>query len=684
MKIFELHFNSKDKEDTIFDSFCYEPENVYEKKLGALFLVGELKNTMPKNLGFLDNLAKAIKEKYYNLSLKPPEKAFSETLKATNEFLAALARSGNVSWLGNLNFAILSLKNYNLNFTKVGNLKILLLRDGQINDIGKNLDFQQAPEPLKIFSNIVSGKMTKNDKIMVLTKEVFEFFSNRNLIKEISKKDFDEKKLKEISKKNEKEFKDLSGVFLLVQLRPEVQPKYVLTFKKEPDSLLSWIVVPIQNLWPKIKERIKLPSFQTIKRVLPTLKNLLKRIKFPKISFAIPKILPKTLPKITFPKFSFPFKFSKEKLILKQPSFKKKISLVLFLILILVIGFFVFKGEREEKINKAREVLEKVEEKDLDAQNLLILKEEGKANSLYQEAWNLLLPQIKTGAPLQKQALSLKSSIESNLYSLNKLEFDPVLNLVFEFKPKDINFIPQKMIILNENLYFFNPFSLNIYKLNIKEKTGKILQTSQAIKMGTVLNDSALFFLDDKEDSPLLTYFENETLLSKSLTPPSDGFNFDDLASFKSNIYFLDTESGAVIKYSQPTSQDSSLPQDWLSPQTKKPVQAKAMALDGSVWILNKSSEISRYYSGSFQETLSINLFPFLEKPTKIWTLSSLPYLYVLEPLNERIIILNKQGQIFKQFQSQKLDNLLDFAVSENGKTIYLLNDFEVYQLSIE
>ena len=62
MQIFELHFNPKLKEEQIFDSFVYEPENVYEKRLGSIYMVAELQNALPQNLKFLDELAKVIKK----------------------------------------------------------------------------------------------------------------------------------------------------------------------------------------------------------------------------------------------------------------------------------------------------------------------------------------------------------------------------------------------------------------------------------------------------------------------------------------------------------------------------------------------------------------------------------------------------------------------------------------------
>jgi len=195
MQLFEFHFNPKLKEDYFFDSFVYEPENAYEKKLGSLYLAGDLQNALPFNSKFLDNLAQIIKKNYYNswgqfpqTGTVPIEKALSESLKKANDFLAEEVKKENVSWLGNLNFAVLSIKDLNLCFTKTGNLKILLIRGGQIIDIGKNLDLQEIePYPLKIFFNVVSGKLIQNDTILVLTKKIFDFFTQQNILDKISK-----------------------------------------------------------------------------------------------------------------------------------------------------------------------------------------------------------------------------------------------------------------------------------------------------------------------------------------------------------------------------------------------------------------------------------------------------------------------------------------------------------------
>ena len=650
MQVFEFYFNPKKApQDRIFDSFCYEPENIYEKKLGSLFMVGELRNVLPQNLKFLQNLAILLKRKYYSAPIRfSPEASLKESLRKSNEFFEEIAKSGDVSWLGNLNLAVISLTprqkpwwGTELNLTKVGDLKIFLLREGQIIDIEQKLKFEEIePYPLKIFGNIVSGKLAENDIILALTEEVFEFFKNQDLLNELSKiTPFNQKKLNELFNKRKEELLKISGICLLISLSKDYQPRTTLVLKEGLVKEFSF-------------KKVFNPIIKFLKRV----SRLRPKVKFPKIRISKIKI---------------------------SPTLKKNLILILVLIILLTIGFFIFKGEKEEHLKLAKKDLEEIIAKKNQAENFLIFKKEQQANILFQEAWNKILPQTKIGAPLREEALLLKKSIEENLFPLNKIKKIEDPEILFEFKPEEINLIPQKMLVFNSTLYFYNPFSSNLYQFELP-KGGVLLKTNGNLKLGTVLSDSILFF---SNPNILIQLFPQKGLdgsfQEKTIQLPSPDFSFDKLSSLKSSIYFLDTQSGEIVKYSEPKSKEVVSSQFWLNPKTKKPLGAKSMTIDGSFWILTKNNEIERYYAGFYKEALLLNFFPYLENPTKIWTTSNLPYLYLLEPGQNRLIILIKGGEIVKQFQSEKFDNLLDFSVSQDGKTIYLLNGLKVYRLSL-
>jgi hypothetical protein len=299
MKVFQFYFNPRLKEDLIFDSFCFEPENIYEKRLGYLYIVGILKNALPKNYNFLEKISKFIRNEFYKKTLSKPEKALKDTLKETNEYLERIIKSGDVSWLGNLSLAILNLKNFELNFTKIGEIKIHLIRGNKIIDIDKKLKLQDIePHPLKIFGNVVSGKLIENDLLMVLTKEVFDFFQDENLIQKIKEFSlFNEKEFKRILDGKKEKFSQIKGIAFFISLSKEASKQ-----KKE--------IVTSKNL-----KEFSLNEFLSF--VLKTKNKNLKIFSFSEIFFQLKKHI---------------------LLILRN----KKILLVLSFIFLLIIGYLLF------------------------------------------------------------------------------------------------------------------------------------------------------------------------------------------------------------------------------------------------------------------------------------------------------------------------------------------------------
>jgi hypothetical protein len=272
MEVFELHFKKKTEEDLDLDSFCYEPENIYERRLGSLYLVGELKNALPQNEKLIHKIAQTIKAKFYALPINSFDKSFEESLKAANNFLTEEVKEDNVSWLGNLNLAIIAVKNFDINFSKVGNIKILLLRKGQINDIGERLKFQEIePYPLKIFSNIATGKLIQDDQIMILTEEAYQAFSiETQLVNDIAQIPVEDKSyarnLKRVLKQKEKILAQISGICLLITITPELLPKREFLFEKEtPVFTISQIFKPFTD---RIKNLVKNTKKITSKKTM--------------------------------------------------------------------------------------------------------------------------------------------------------------------------------------------------------------------------------------------------------------------------------------------------------------------------------------------------------------------------------------------------------------------------------
>ena len=195
--------------------------------------------------------------------------------------MAEEVKKENVRWLGNLNLALLSIKDFNLIFSKTGDSKILLIRQGEIIDLGQNLNLQEIePYPLKIFFNIVSGKLIPNDIVLVFTKEVFDFFVKQNLLDKISQtKEINRKKIKEIIPSrlfSKDQGSKVSGICFLALLEEESIDKDKLppdrnldnrtreTIYEEKEKFsLSQVFSPLIKPIEKIK---KLPSHLSLKK----------------------------------------------------------------------------------------------------------------------------------------------------------------------------------------------------------------------------------------------------------------------------------------------------------------------------------------------------------------------------------------------------------------------------------
>jgi serine/threonine protein phosphatase PrpC len=283
-----------------------------------------------------------IKQKYYTISFNSQEKAILEGLKKANEFLEEEVKKDNIHWLGNLSFSLISInplrknkfskeiKNFDLFFTKTGDIKILLLRNGQIIDIGKNLQLSEEiePYPLKVFSNIASGKLNINDILLITTEDLYDFFSKDKIIEKIAKNtNLNEDKINQIFSfySSDKNNKEIFGVCLLIILNQEktfANKSKIFARKKQN----SFYLYHFEKIYEFIKNFSFISYFSTkkTKRNKNQIKNKKERKSFNNL-------------------FSLPFVLNPFNIINKNSQIRKIIILFLMLVIIMILGFWVFR-----------------------------------------------------------------------------------------------------------------------------------------------------------------------------------------------------------------------------------------------------------------------------------------------------------------------------------------------------
>ncbi|MBU4023078.1 hypothetical protein KJ591_01795 [Patescibacteria group bacterium] len=241
MQVFDYHLNPKLRKDINFKSFYFKPEVKDEEKLGSLCIVGELTNFLSKDKKLLDQVAEKIKQAFYSNTDRNPESALNRALHNANQYLNSIIEKDGQTWLGNLHLAVININDHTINFSKSGDIRLLLLRHSEYTDIAENLEFQAShPESKKYFTNIATGQIAPEDKIIIITQNLNEFFETYLSNHLLGLKNFNHKNLNKLIKEKKEEMKDFSGVLLVLAIN-------VQQFK---GRLLKYF-------FPKIKIKIK-------------------------------------------------------------------------------------------------------------------------------------------------------------------------------------------------------------------------------------------------------------------------------------------------------------------------------------------------------------------------------------------------------------------------------------------
>lgn len=164
--------------------FSHIPENIARRELGSIFGVFKIDDTHKDNAFIVNFLVTELKKEYYANPVRGAEAAFEASLNRVNIALSELAKQGNLNWMESLESAVCAFdKNNTLHFSVTGSSAVLLFRNEILSIISKGLAPKKNENPLKTFCEISSGKLQKNDKIVITSQELFDVFPEQELVR---------------------------------------------------------------------------------------------------------------------------------------------------------------------------------------------------------------------------------------------------------------------------------------------------------------------------------------------------------------------------------------------------------------------------------------------------------------------------------------------------------------------
>lgn len=731
-------FTALPRNNSYFDILVSSPSPVQKRTLGKLIIISKLDSKIQtKNLVNIIN--ENIRSNYYSNLNANVEFAIESTLIDFNKKIKEIEKIEKIKdFSESFSSIIIIIRGNDIYFTEHGNTDVLLINKSKIINIG---DTNKASSNGRIFSDIVIGKIYKNNILLFATKSIFNYVSVDKIVNHIENSNI-ENTIQFIEKSLDAkgEVSDSLGIVIVGEdkiLTNENDSVYYNTAEnnktstKEVDNNEEALEAAIEestnnNLSPAINKsidvlnKIKTGFISSVKS--EKLKNILLKIKdfskniFNKIKAGFKKgfsvLLLKTstaiknLPETTAKKAQIikeiredikkePVKNRLNKTIEKAKYWfetlesSKKILFISLVALVFVL-IFIF---RIYQINKAVKTetseyqtsVDSIKSLHNEASSALMYNNVPKAQDLIAEA-EYLINKLKIDSNTRREnkdkLLTENKNILNKVFKITEIINPTVLNDFASIQAESQPVI-NKILKLNDKFFAFDYQNKNIYSFT-KNGIEKIdlstsdISTFVACNNVSTENNNILIIDSNKK----LYSFDGTKLASIEIGEKLKNYNISDITSYASNIYLVDKGNNKVLSIRK-TGNNYGTPVSWLKDSFDFQ-NLSSITIDGYIYLSDSVGNIKRFLRGYEKAFTLDTINPKLENITKIYTDENTDYIYVLDKSQNRLLIFNKNTlSLSGQYKSSEFNNLTDFAIDTQNNKVYLLNNTKVFEISL-
>lgn len=730
-KIYNLAIETENSRHIKSKCFSSKPVKEKDKKLGKIFGFISMQSEDVKIPDFINFIIDQIKINYYSFA-KENEEAVSEynieealecALQKTNIDIFAFLEKEKISiLLQDIHILIAAIKNQLISFSAAGNIHGYLfhLKKNsiyQIINVYENIASVDNLNPLKFFTQTISGQIANMDSMFFCTSNILDYLSLdkiktiitqnetsdsarflKTILSQVStpkhfifsvisvqKNIAAEKPLSTIynfdyakaasrdsikklihTEKTTERFLNPSLRMTVKRLARTLQSRVYEYFKNLKDGTLSKIILKQKKDQRLFKTENSANTQKTYsRRIRISLSAIQENKIFQWVLFAIQRFF-----KAFFKKFvELPLKTKVIAIV----------SIILTALFIQSIYHLAITNKYKKEEQQFETVLNDIKKLRDAAEASIIYQDEDAARNLYIKANNSFenIPKKYANNP---NALEEKEKIQEKLQELRHIKNieDPVV--LGNWKNLDPRAsISPTLIYTNLTLYSQNLNNSQIYTLDVNTHIIGSVYTSDKnlgeMKSSTLIKNEALFF-NNKE-----TLFSFNTLNGSVKPLPiqlDGGSEIIAMESYNNKVYLLDAKNNTIIKYAY-SSAGLSNPESWIRDDIVDITDGVDIAIDGNIYVLKNNGEVIKLLNGKLATFSVKSIDPVLEYPTKIFASPESAYLYLLDPPNKRIVLLDKNGMLVRQYYSEKFTNLKDFIVSEKEKRIYVLDGNMVF-----
>lgn len=177
---------------------------------------------------------------------------------------------------------------------------------------------------------------------------------------------------------------------------------------------------------------------------------------------------------------------------------------------------------------------------------------------------------------------------------------------------------------------------------------------------------------------------DSHVLIPKDVSFPETGERVTDLMVYNQKLYSLDAAAGQIYKHN-PTQTGYDKGSPWIRDAVGHDLtQGVAFGIDGDIYVLRAQGELIKLTAGTVVPFSITNLIPALTAPTRLITNNTMTALYILEPIEKRLIAVDKaSGHVLKQYTTPLWQSPSDMLIDSEKNSAYVLDGNKLYRFDL-
>lgn len=701
------------------------PSVTEEQALGKLVVIASLENNDRLHLDVINLIQEELRNSYYQSIDSKPDRAFEHALQQVNRRLHLVITDGVASWVETASILIAVTWRDQCILSSVGNMPALLLRHGRMHDL-LDVNTSTPVNPVRMFSQIVSGQLQSEDQLLMATPSLLDFFSMEKLRRTMSDGSPSAAVHQwETTLLGIEQQAAIGAVILKVQAeeqvitpigRPEVQSTL---YQSAPQASMERLIAKEQStqellspsLWPAVRDIASqfghgLQSFgrrlirKPPRRVIPASTSGLTIPKPPSASAVrntlrssstalwsgIVRVIsafrrsnsgvPRTPEPASIAPTLRPQRLSLNSAVrwFQHLNQRQQLFLGATVILLLVLAVAVIPRHQSPRTT-ANTPSVSIEDHIAQARAALLYGGEATAQEHLASAQTAV------------QALPHRTTKEKDAQQGYQKQLDELVTqlahhtvitsptIIAQLNVVAPNAQPQQLYFLSNHLIATDPTTSTVVNVTLgKDAAPTIIPQTQDIgkpQTGTVSTATTVTFATDRLGYIDLDVTKN-TWKQLDATWPASEPRVQAITAYQNRVYALDAGHSTIVRFAH-SATSLGTGALWLK-EAASLGSARSIAVDGSVYILQPNNTVEEYANGRKGTFTVPTVTPALGDLTRMWTDVTSTSIYLLDQSKNRIVVISKSGKLIDQYTSPSWTALRDFAINEKTKTAYVLN----------